>query len=885
MAGVKDNTLTSVKEGSIVNFKAIAQTPLKSLRVNFTPIQQGEGDPSPENIRAISGWTELDVYKAGKNLWNNEDLIYGYWTDSAGKESVNSKGCRTQNIYINPNTPLKLFYYGDQPYSASLIELDGNKNFIKRTHVGWNGTSNPNTLTVTTTSNTYYIYAQTYDDTTSKITYDKVSSYKIQLEFGSNITTYESFTDYKTVPVSWDSLGTVYGGYIDLISGEVWKTFWQYTFTGEQTFYTSGNWVVAYILPVDSYYPTAATPWQGVCSHYPYGPYGRGKIGVMYNERACTFDATIYDATGWKQYCADQYSAGTPVQIAYKLKNPQLIGTIDPITIKTLIRTNNIYSNADSVSVEYYDLESLNLYKQRFKANQPYLQTASGSVASFQTALKAPLKECKVYFEPVQEGSGDPSPENIRPISGWTGLEIYTAGKNLFGIHTNAYYPLFLRKGTNITASANKQIPIYYFTKDKVKIDFWTMRNLTDDGRYYKSFSLLDDAYYFKHESGSDDREMQIELGAAPTSYEDYQGATYPITFPASAGTVYGGYIDLVKGKIVAEWFSFKISECSVTLTSNDLTSWHNWKVFPPNIGKLITGLPISDLWIMCDRFIATPQSGGILSQNESRPIVWASAAEGNYRFKSQEYCNLSAAEFKQEFGDMQICGLVETPIEYDINPITIKTLKGINNIWSNANGNIQTKYWTYGNLAKRKTFTWNQWVPQLISENWQPQNADYSTLSIDNNIATINIIQDVTAVYLSSMKSKKIIPWILDHKYYIRQDINPSQDSEYVIIRFNSWVGGKRCLKDEWTTLKVVTTSTTTNSNIIYLGYCSVADQSTVGKITKIKNPMIVDLTQMFGSGNEPTLQEFESLCVRNGIDLTQYQPYDEGSTVNWYV
>ena len=51
------------------------------------------------------------------------------------------------------------------------------------------------------------------------------------------------------------------------------------------------------------------------------------------------------------------------------------------------------------------------------KADQ-IVASASGAVASF--TGKA-LKSLIVSIEPVQSGSGDPSPENVRPISGWTG--------------------------------------------------------------------------------------------------------------------------------------------------------------------------------------------------------------------------------------------------------------------------------------------------------------------------------------------------------------------------------------------------------------------------------------------------------------------------------
>lgn len=40
-------------------------------------------------------------------------------------------------------------------------------------------------------------------------------------------------------------------------------------------------------------------------------------------------------------------------------------------------------------------------------------------------------------------------------------------------------------------------------------------------------------------------------------------------------------------------------------------------------------------------------------------------------------------------------CDLL-TPIVYNLSPITVKTLREINNIRSNANGNIEVSYWTH---------------------------------------------------------------------------------------------------------------------------------------------------------------------------------------------
>ena len=51
--------------------------------------------------------------------------------------------------------------------------------------------------------------------------------------------------------------------------------------------------------------------------------------------------------------------------------------------------------------------------------------TASGAVASFPDgADDIPVKDLTIGINAVQSGSGDPSPSNVRPITGWTGANI-----------------------------------------------------------------------------------------------------------------------------------------------------------------------------------------------------------------------------------------------------------------------------------------------------------------------------------------------------------------------------------------------------------------------------------------------------------------------------
>ena len=168
------------------------------------------------------------------------------------------------------------------------------------------------------------------------------------------------------------------------------------------------------------------------------------------------------------------------------------------------------------------------------------------------------------------------------------------------------------------------------------------------------------------------------------------------IDWTSIAGTLYGGYIDLVNGKLVKEWNKIKIKDCSVGLTSNTTTAWHNWFVNLPYEYKMTKNFSETELPIRCDTFLATPQTGGYLTQSQTKPIVWASLVDGNLRFKYIDDCALTAAEFKTKYGEVEIAYKLETPIEYSLTPQQIIAFKGTNNIWSSANGTVDIKYWTH---------------------------------------------------------------------------------------------------------------------------------------------------------------------------------------------
>ena len=95
------------------------------------------------------------------------------------------------------------------------------------------------------------------------------------------------------------------------------------------------------------------------------------------------------------------------------------------------------------------------------------------------------LKEGKIYFTPIQEGSGTPSPENVRAIKGWDGIEVTRCGKNLcLPTIENSI------KGLTVTASNNTAI-INGKATSSGGVNVSTIFSPPQDG-YYKVGGILD---------------------------------------------------------------------------------------------------------------------------------------------------------------------------------------------------------------------------------------------------------------------------------------------------------------------------------------------------------------------------------------------------------
>lgn len=195
--------------------------------------------------------------------------------------------------------------------------------------------------------------------------------------------------------------------------------------------------------------------------------------------------------------------------------------------------------------------------------------TATGNPLTFVTDIAKELTQCLVAFSPVQSGTSDPSPENIRPITGWTGVNVTHCGKNLYeynadnvkqettsGGSTRAvYHTGVFGDGNYISLSAYKKDPEvttsasincgYFVDGTATVVEYFisssreNARIAIASGRELVFIYTGDNVNGLKNDLKKYD--IQIELSDTITEYSAYSGTTYPVTFPAVGKNLCGG--------------------------------------------------------------------------------------------------------------------------------------------------------------------------------------------------------------------------------------------------------------------------------------------------------------------------------------------------------
>lgn len=331
--------------------------------------------------------------------------------------------------------------------------------------------------------------------------------------------------------------------------------------------------------------------------------------------------------------------------------------------------------------------------------------TASGNPVSVDAFLGLEVpSECKVTMNPIQSGSGDPSPTNIRPISGRTQASVvrtpidiatlyngmiqengaYTSNNaritNANKTQSNVY---FLKKGTHtlsfkkLNGNAVDLVECSVLTKNA---NFVTVNNFASSWHSLPfTFTTTEDAYlYFT-------ARKDYSTNLNPSDYKAFIDAE---THTHQYGqTVYGGEDDFVNGELSNEWvvaeYDGDVSEAWGKASSA------TWDVFYVELADEATGL-VADIRsdstnISVYNFAQMVENAPCISIRTNLTPNRLHIAIPNVT--TVEECKAYLAEH-----NLQVCYKKATPTTIQTSAEEITLLKGTN-VLSTDGDSLELKY------------------------------------------------------------------------------------------------------------------------------------------------------------------------------------------------
>jgi hypothetical protein len=395
--------------------------------------------------------------------------------------------------------------------------------------------------------------------------------------------------------------------------------------------------------------------------------------------------------------------------------------------------TDTTYSNATTSDAGLMSADD----KTKLDEAASYKVMGPESMVSVSDAIEVKAGKVLINIEPVQAGSGDPSPTNVRPISGWTGANVTRCGTNFVEIDNawigssgthNGIVWRFNEDGS-ITLNGTKTIStpsvlIWNFANAAT-----AMNDLQSDNK--KHIPNGDYYIYSGHEKatlqvfGSNDENagarnsyyiasgnlnpvrftinntykynwirLHIGVSAVFDNYTFYpmvrlapvSDATYDITFPTEAGTVYGGTLDVMKGELVVD--RIKITDLSQ----------YSWSLANMGDGLFICqdarliGIANANSTPLCNKYkgllpAAANQEAHDLGNNT---CCFRYPNFDRFYVNDRNYANVF--DFKASLTNMELVYELATPQTYQLTPTEVEMLLGENNVWADT-GEITVGY------------------------------------------------------------------------------------------------------------------------------------------------------------------------------------------------
>lgn len=347
--------------------------------------------------------------------------------------------------------------------------------------------------------------------------------------------------------------------------------------------------------------------------------------------------------------------------------------------------------------------------------------TVSGAIANFPDgADDVPVVELISNIAPSQAGSGDPAPDNVRAISGFTGMRITKQGKNLIRNTSFTYGLPSTAIGSSIDTITSSTR--YAYNGSNIKGGSYTISVVSNDTDSFNS------ALYYGYSNGilviygqatingsktvdfstcdfiriaigartasiqvptdlTEYGTLQVEVGSTATAYEPYTAPEVKsISWETEAGTVYGGSLNVTTGEMTVN--SKYITFNSLTWYTNNLNGAQQFysvlddSVVPPNNNTVLSGLYCDSYLVVAANTVYTDTSvGNKVSINTGNAL------------QIRDYSVTTLEDFKEKSKNFVLVYPLANPEVYQLDPVEVNTLLGVNNIYNDTNGDTEVNY------------------------------------------------------------------------------------------------------------------------------------------------------------------------------------------------
>jgi len=682
---------STVGPSPIVSFTTAYAKPLTRCLVN---IKATGGNGTPSAPVPIVGFSSANIYHTGANVWD-EQTEGGSINASTGETKNDNNAIRSTHLCpCSPNAEYCLV----KPAGTwlGIFWYDENENYIS--YYAFQSQANK---TQTSPSNAKFFKVAIGNSAVPVTTYGNDTS----INYPSTDTTYHAYnqsSDTHTIDLGQ----TVYGGYIDLITGVLTITHeiidlgnltWSY-FTAQNRFATK---------LLDGKYTGVITGLDtALCSEYEissvrFENLGDKKISVgsnFYNSTTCAIVVHDEDYTD-----ADLFKTALQTdnaKLVYELATPITV-QLSPEEITAFLGINNFWSDTNGdISVDY--ISFLNYYKcgQIFvtaNSNVGLITTSPAPIANFDTDLALPLKSLVAN---IKATGGNGTPTTPVPIVGFSSANIYHRGKNLIDL-SSLVAGYVNSDGTFNTSQTQGEMrsgfisvkpnTTYYFSIKETSSSYNAWLRVGQYSSEDTSSFIQSNSYWtftttattryivISARNLADATKIQLELGNTETAYEPYQGNTHTIDL---GQTVYGGYLDLITGVLMITH--------STLLDLGNI----NWTNITAN-GTVSTESQSAYKFkgdVVCDSY--DPYLGGLYELPDNSIGVTNSQANPFIRLRDTTNLGGKTLDEAKTFlsGKTAVIELA-TPVSIQLTPEEITAFIGSNNFWSDTNGDISASY------------------------------------------------------------------------------------------------------------------------------------------------------------------------------------------------